>query len=106
MNVGHSHEIRGYGGLVGLFEAGVRERAGNEEARRRVRWWRRLMGMKRSSIVSWRSELISGKLVFVSFDVCVLQLAYRDGGSCLLLPCALLIGSYALMSSAGVLAWK
>lgn len=62
MDVGHGHEIGCYGRLVGLFEAGVGEWARNEKPRGRIGWWRRLMRMERSSIVSRRAKLISGGL--------------------------------------------
>ena len=45
--------------MVGLLEAGEVERTWDIESRCGIRGWRRLMGMKRSSVISWGSVLVS-----------------------------------------------
>lgn len=47
-------------------------------------------------------ETGSWNIVLAVSEVYLVQLTNRDGGSCLLLPCALFTGSYALMLSVGM----
>jgi hypothetical protein len=59
MLICEGEEIGGDLALVCLLKAGQTERSGLEESRRRVRLWRRLMGVERTAVVFGRTVLVS-----------------------------------------------
>ena len=98
VGVCEGHKIGGDGGLIGLLETGEIERTWDIESRCGIGGWRWLMRMKRSSVISWGSVLVSN-IVSLAFSQPTITMAYRDGGNSLCLAAALLTGLYDLMIS-------
>lgn len=92
MLIAHDHEVWGDDALVGLLEARVGERAGNELARGWVVCGRGLMRVQWAAVVSWWAELVSGICEYGDRLRC--ERSYLLGGSWYLRLFARPTGSY------------
>lgn len=101
VDIAQGHEVVSNSGLVGLLQTIGAKGTGNELSRGGIGNRRRLMGVERPSVVSWRTELKTVKAVSVTAPRPRAPMAYRLGGSSLVRRRDRATGSKLLMTSSG-----